>query len=419
MDPVQTPPRIADTQSVVSNPNAINAVTYPPHLSAVLDETEAGAARAEIVRWPGYQTTPLTALPALAARSGVASVYYKDEGGRFGLGSFKALGGAYAVLRVIQKHLRSLGIEASTQSLISGDFRKETTDVTVTCATDGNHGRSVAWGAKTFGCRCVIYVHQTVSQGRVDAVAHYGAEVIRHPGNYDDTVHRAAEDAAKNAWTVVSDTSYEGYVDIPRDVMHGYTLMCAEALDQWPEVLPPTHVVVPGGVGGVAAAVCAAAWWRYGEHRPRMIVVEPTRAACLLESAATGKRALLTGDIETVMAGLSCGEPSVLAWELLNVGADSFIAVSDDEAIAAMRRLASGGNSDGERDGDRDPGLVSGESAASVEAVLARAADDASIRDALALDAGSRVLMFGTEGDTDPELYTQLVGRSADMVRSA
>lgn len=403
--------RLADTTRHVFNPAVMVDAPWPDALDTVLSRAEAAAARGEISAWPGYAPTPLVALPGLAARCGVASIHYKDEGGRFGLGSFKALGGAYAVLQVVRRHLSERGIPHDTASILAGTHRRETADLTVTCATDGNHGRSVAWGAKLFGCRCVIYVHQTVSQGRVDAVARYGAEVIRHEGNYDETVHRAAVDAAASGAIVVSDTSYDGYVTIPRDVMHGYTFMAEEALDALATAGAPTHLVVPGGVGGVAAAVCAAGWWRYGAERPATVVVEPTRAACLLESAASGERALLHGDIETVMAGLSCGEPSLLAWQLLSAGAEHFVAVSDEEAVAAMRTLADGI--------DGDTPIVSGESAASVVAALELAVGDDALRTALGLDGASRVLLFGTEGDTDPELYRELVGRTADEVRGA
>lgn len=412
---MQQQERLAESRPLVPNPARSQASVYPPALEAVLDAGSSTEARNEIGAWPGYQPTPLLALPGLAKAIGMRSLHYKDEAGRFGLGSFKALGGAYAVLRHLREQLKPAhpggDLDVSTRSILDGKHRAATQALTVCCATDGNHGRSVAWGAQLFGCRCVIYVHQTVSEGRVDAVKAYGAEVIRHEGNYDETVQRAADDAAANGWTVVSDTSYEGYLDIPRDVMHGYTVMAQEALEQWPEAEPPSHVLVPGGVGGVAAAVCAAHWWRYGDRRPRFIVVEPSRAACLLESAANGKRTLLHGDIETVMAGLSCGEPSVLAWEVLNQGTDAFVAVTDEQAIAAMRLLA--------RPEQGDVPLVSGESAASVIAALIRLYENPEMAEAVGLDAQSSVLVYGTEGDTDPELYAELVGLSAREVREA
>ena len=229
---------------------------YPDTLKPILSLAAHAEAMAEIVDWPGYAPTPLVSLAGLARAAGVAAIHYKHEAGRFGLGSFKALGGAYAVLRLLKKEiLRRCGQHASSRELLDGKFKDLVADITVTCATDGNHGRSVAWGAQIFGCPCVIYIHATVSEGRRAAIAGYGAEVVRTAGNYDDAV-RAADVAAKeHGWFVVSDTSYPGYTDVPRDVMQGYSVMVEEALRQWPEALPPTHVFVQGGVGGLAAAV--------------------------------------------------------------------------------------------------------------------------------------------------------------------
>jgi len=195
-----------------------------------LDLAGRAEALAGITAWPGYAPTPLVTLPCLAAAAGLAAVAVKDESGRFGLGSFKALGGAYAVARHLARSLAARGIAATASDLASGRLAEMTRTLTVTCATDGNHGRSVAWGAARFHARAVIYIHETVSEGRADAIARFGAEVRRVPGTYDDAVRRAAEDAARDGWTVVSDTSYPGYTEIPRDVMDGYRVMAAEAL---------------------------------------------------------------------------------------------------------------------------------------------------------------------------------------------
>ena len=210
------------------NPKARSDAPYGARQHAVLNRAAFEQAKREIASWPGYAPTPLVGLPGLARAIGIGSLSYKDESGRFGLGSFKALGGAYAVLRQLQVRLG----DVSSAELRAGQHRARTASITVACATDGNHGRSVAWGARLFGCRCVIYIHETVSQGRADAIARYGAEVRRVPGNYDDAVRQAARDAAANGWIVVSDTSYPGYTDIPRDVMQGYTVMADEALAQ-------------------------------------------------------------------------------------------------------------------------------------------------------------------------------------------
>jgi diaminopropionate ammonia-lyase len=362
---------------------------YRPRATAVMDEAGFRRAREAITAWPGYAPTPLTALPGLAEALGVGAIHYKDEGGRFGLKSFKALGGAYAVERQVTLHGPA---------------------ITVTCATDGNHGRSVAWGARRAGCGCVIYVHEHVSPGRQRAIEAFGAEVRRVRGTYDDSVRQAAADAAREGWIVVSDTSYPGYMAIPKDVMQGYALMAEEALDGLLPADAPTHVFVQGGVGGMAAAVCFRAWARLGARRPRLVVVEPELAACLLASAEAGQPTTITVERETVMAGLSCGEPSLLAWGILDEGVDAFMAVPDHAAENVMRLLADGTAG--------DPPIVAGESAVAGLAGAIAATQVPRFRDALGLGPASRVLVFGTEGDTDPELYDRIVGRPAEPVRS-
>ncbi|MDB5414357.1 MAG: diaminopropionate ammonia-lyase [Rubritepida sp.] len=349
-------------------------------------------ARAEITSWPGYAPTPLPAL----AMPGLASVHYKDEGGRFGLGSFKALGGAYAVARVLAAELARRGVanNADGAALESGQFTEATREITVTCATDGNHGRSVAWGAERFGARCVIFVHEHVSQNRRDAIARYGAEIREVAGNYDDSVRAAQETAEAQGWFVISDTSYPGYTEPPRDVMQGYRLMAAEALAALP--LPPTHVFVPGGVGGVAAAVAVQLRSMCGTG-PRLIIAEPDQAPCLTESFAAGRLTTVTGALDTIMAGLACGEPSLLAWQELERSAFACMAVPDAAVPAAMRYLAA-------------QGIEAGESAVAGLIALECALADASARDALGLGPDSRALIFGTEGATDPELYRRLIG---------
>ena len=358
----------------------------------VLNAAGFRRAKAEITSWPGYAPTPLRALPEAAGRAGVAAVHIKDEAERFGLGSFKALGGAYAVLGVVLSELARTGAapDATPASLEAGRHPHR---VTVCCATDGNHGRSVAWGARRFGARCVIFLHATVSPGRADAIAAYGAEIRRVPGTYDDAVRAAAAAAEGEGWIVVSDTSYPGYTEIPREVMQGYRLMMDEALDQAPA--PPTHVFVQAGVGGLAAAVSVQGRARQ-EPPPRLVVVEPEQAACLLASAEAGRETAVGGALDTVMACLACGEPSLLAWQELDRAASAFMAVPDAAAVAAMRWLAA-------------RAVVSGESGAAGLAGLFQAAADPVAREALGLDAGSRVLLFSTEGATDPALYAELV----------
>jgi diaminopropionate ammonia-lyase len=364
--------------------------------TVVLPEGGYRRAKAEITSWQGYAPTPLRDLAAIAAAAHLGAVRIKDEGGRFGLGSFKALGGAYAVAQLLAGELARRGVAAHATSadLASGRFAAATGEITVTCATDGNHGRSVAWGAQRFGCRCVIFVHETVSQGRVDAIAAYGAEVRRVPGTYDDAVRACAEVAAANGWFVVSDTSWEGYTTVPVDVMQGYRLMADEAADQWPGPAP-THVFVQGGVGGVAAAVSVQMRARY-QPPPMLVVAEPDKAACLLASAELGAPTAVPGDLDTLMAGLACGEPSLLAWQELGRAAAAFMAVPDEAAVECMRLLAR-------------HGMVAGESGVAGLAALLLAAADPAAREALGLTAESRVLLFSTEGATDPDLYRRLV----------
>jgi diaminopropionate ammonia-lyase len=376
---------------------------------AILSVDAFRLAAGVIGAWPGYQLTPLRSLRGIAAASGVKSVFYKDESTRFGLGSFKALGGAYAVFRLLARLVgERTGLAATSDDIVSGLYADIISAITVTCATDGNHGRSVAWGARMFGCRCVIYIHETVSTGRAEIIAGFGAEIRRVPGNYDDAVRRASADAAREGWHVVSDTSYEGYVDIPRDVMQGYSVMVDEAIRQLPPGSEPTHVFVQGGVGGLAAAVCAHLWQTLGAKRPKFIVVEPDRADCLHRSAVAGQPVAVGGTLDTMMAGLACGEVSVLAWHILDVGADAFVTIDDAAAVDVMRRLAAGN--------DLDAPIVAGESGVAGLAgfLCCRASPDISA--SLELSRDSVVLVFGTEGATDPEIYARIVGRPVEEI---
>lgn len=395
------------TVECLANPKANRMTPYGARRSEILGADALALAQRELSQWQGYAITPLHSLPALAQAMGVASVHYKDEGSRFGLGSFKALGGAYAVARLLCRELGAqLGRTLTTQDLLTPELRALCGGITVTCATDGNHGRSVAWGAQLFGCQCVIYIHATVSEGRKEAIAQYGAQVVRTAGNYDDAVRQADLDAKQYGRFVISDTSYPGYMEVPRDVMQGYQLMVEEAAQQLPE--RPTHIFVQAGVGGLAAAVCGYFWERDAGDRPIYVVVEPDKADCLTQSAKAGQLTAVTGDIDTLMAGLACGEVSHLAWEILEKGTDAFCVIPDDAAVAAMRLLAHPlGN---------DPVIVAGESAvAGVAAAIAASQSDAA-RQTLGLNADSRILFFGSEAATDPALYEQLVGESAEAV---
>jgi len=393
----------------ICNPAAVPAnEPYGARRAQVLNQAGFDVALGEVASWPGYARTPMERLDGLARALGIGAIHYKDERGRFGLKSFKALGGAYAVGNVLRKRVAAATSRTNVTSkqLRSGEFANIVRTVTVTCATDGNHGRSVAWGAHLFGCRCVIFVHEKVSQGRRDAIAKYGAEVRVVEGNYDGAVRHAAATARANGWTVVSDTSYPGYRDIPLDVMHGYGVMAAEIEQQLAD--PPTHVFAQAGVGALAAAICAHFWLHWGTRRPFFVVVEPMRADCVYQSLAAGKPVVVGGSLDTVMAGLGCGEVSELAWEILHDGANAAVAVDDAYALDAVRALA--------RPAAGDAPIVAGETGGSGLAALLAARDYPEIGRTLALDGNSRALLLGSEGDTDPHIYREVVGRTAEEV---
>jgi len=356
----------------------------------------------EITSWNNYKPTPLHSFDDIAQETGVSSVFYKDENTRFNLKSFKALGGAYAVANLLIKKLKDEGIKANSSDLILGTYKDYTSKLTVCCATDGNHGRSVAWGAQQFGCNCEIYIHQNVSPGREKAIAKYGALVNRIDGNYDESVRIAAEVAELNGYTVVSDTSYEGYTDIPKDVMQGYTVMVDEAMKQMN--VTPTHVFLQGGVGGFPSAVVSFLQESL-DCPPIFVVVEPVNADCLFQSAVNGEPTPIHGDLDTIMAGLACGEVSVLAWSILESHVTHFMSITDESVPKAMQLLA-----------NRKTPIVAGESAITGLAGYLIACNDSDLKSKLMINENSKVLFFGTEGDTDEEMYEQLVGRSSEQV---
>ena len=389
------------------NPNALRGQPRPTRVDSALDDQTCSRARASITSWSNYAPTPLHPLPALAHEIGIGQLLYKDEATRFGLGSFKALGGAYGVLHCVAQEI---SVRSSTptdiDALMTGQLSEAAAEITVVTATDGNHGRSVAWGAGNVGCKCVIYMHAEVSPGRQSAVEAFGAEVVRVPGDYGESARQAAQDAAENDWLLVSDTAWSGYTEIPRAIMAGYTVMSSEAMDQLPPATTPTHVFVQGGCGGLAGAVCTDLWHRYESRRPRFIVVEPVPADCLFQSAVAGAMVNISVTRESVMGGLSCGEVSLLGWDILESGADHFLTIEDDAVGPLMKQLAQG-------TGD-DPRIVAGEAAVAGLAGCIAARADADLCQTLALNEQSTVLVFGTEGATDPTVYRQLVGSAAD-----
>ena len=242
------------------NAKADAKLAYGTKRQEMLSVSKGKHALDTISSWPKYQVTDLHELKAMAEQANVGQIYYKDESKRFDLKSFKALGGAYAVTRFLQQHLEELNGEQPTMAqLLSGQYKEQLKDVVVSCATDGNHGRSVAWGSQMFGCQCIIYIHRDVSAGRQTAMEAYAAKVIRITGNYDESVRQAAVDAELHGRVIISDTSYEGYTEVPANVALGYTVMLSETVEQLNGVIP-THVFIQAGVGGLAAAVCGYFW---------------------------------------------------------------------------------------------------------------------------------------------------------------
>ncbi len=327
---------------------------------------------------PGYAPTPLLSLPRLARELGIASLLVKDESHRFGLQAFKALGASYAMHRWIESHPGA------------------SPDLAFCAATDGNHGRAVAWTARRLGRRAVIYMPADSAAARVQAVRSEGAEVVLVEGTFDDCVRRCASDAESGGMQAVSDTAYPGYTDIPRWIMLGYQTIFREVEEA---AARPHVVVLQAGVGGFAAA--GAAWYasRRGRLRPRLVCVEPVEAACCLESAEAGSRRPASGSQRTIMAGLSCGEVSPEAWPVLRDSIDLFLAIGDGYAEEAMRLYAR-------------EGIVSGESGAAGLGALLALAGEPSLREAaaaLALCRETSVLVVNTEGDTDPAGYRRVV----------
>lgn len=378
-----------------------SAAPKPGHAAhEVLSKTDFSRAWDEITSWQGYEATPLVSLGGLANEIKVSRIDYKHEGPRFGLGSFKALGGSYAALRVLQRELSErLGREISLRDIRNGVHAEACAEITLVSATDGNHGRSLAWGCQRFGAPCRIYIHAEVSEGRAVAMRNLGAEVIRIEGDYDASVALARQEAEENGWFVVSDTSWPGYSEPPRDVMAGYGVMTDEANQALEKA--PTHVFLQGGVGGLAASVAANLRQFWGAEAPRVVVVEPELAACLYESARAHKATTVHIEEETIMAGLSCGEPSEMAWEILEEEAADFLTIPDSIVAPTVRMLAQGATGDTK--------IEAGESAVAGLAALIAARQDPELSSALALDSASRVLLIGSEGVTDPDIFKSIM----------
>ena len=334
-----------------------------------------------------YFETPLRSLDVLAENFGVGGIYVKDESYRFGLNAFKALGGSYAIGKLIEKE-KNIG--------------------TVITATDGNHGRGVAWSAKKFGLKSVVYMPKGTARERLDNILKLGADASILDMNYDDAVKKAKTDADKNGWTLVQDTAFEGYEEIPQYIMQGYTTMALEADEQMGNI-PPTHIFLQAGVGSMAAAVTAYFSDKYKYTKPVITIVEPNKADCfyLTASANDGEIHPYKGEMNTMMAGLACGEPCTLAWKILKEKAEYFVSIDDSKAALGMNMLA-------------DNGIVSGESGAPAFGFFCSLMTDEAMRGLRAeikIDKNSRILFFSTEGATDRENFEKITGRKAEDIR--
>jgi len=374
-----------------------------------LSAQKAESIRAFHKTFPQYSVTPLAHLPEMAGIMGLDDLFVKDESKRFGLNAFKVLGGSYAIGCILAEKLGKSIEEVSYASLTSPEAKQQLGDMTFITATDGNHGRGVAWTATQFGMKSVVYMPAGSAQERLDNIRAAGADASITEYNYDDAVRLANKHAQENGWTLVQDTSWDGYESIPAHIMQGYCTMALEAHEQMlQQGKKPTHIFLQCGVGSMAAAVAGLFASLYGEERPVITIVEPNAADCMFRTAeaADGQLHSVSGRMETIMAGLACGEPCSLAWEVLSACSDFFLSCPDYAAATGMRML---GNPWG-----KDDRVISGESGASAFGCVAEIMTDpalADIRKALRLDENACVLFFSTEGATDTENYRNVVWR--------
>ena len=359
--------------------------------------------------FPQYSVTPLANLSGMAERLGLGGLYVKDESYRFGLNAFKVLGGSFAMARYIAEEMGRDVSEMTYDYLTSEQFQDDFGQATFFTATDGNHGRGVAWAANKLHQRAVVHMPKGSTQTRFDNIAKEGAQVTIEEVNYDDCVRMAAAEAAETEHgVVVQDTAWDGYEKIPSWIMQGYGTMAAEAAEQLRalEVNRPTHVFVQAGVGSLASAMVGYFANLFPTCPPKFVIMEAAAADCLYQGAkaADGDPRIVGGDLQTIMAGLACGEPNTIGWDILRNHADAFLSCPDWVAAKGMRMLAAPVKG--------DPSVTSGESGAVGMGVISTIMSDpayAELRDELGLDKSSRVLLFSTEGDTDPDRYKQIV----------
>ena len=330
-----------------------------------------------ISKWDSYSPTPLLLLNKLSKELNLNKIYYKDESKRFDLKSFKALGGAYAVEKVT----------------------KGNKDITVSTATAGNHGRSVAWGAKRLGLKCKIFISEYVSDARGKAMEDLGANVVKVKGNYEKSLIECIKQSTDNNWQIVQDVAWKDYMLVPTLTMAGYSVMMKEIVDQInnEEI---THMFLQAGVGGMAGAMVAGSA-RYLKNIPKMIVVEPDSAACVMESIKTGKIEKINIERESIMGGMSCGEPSLVPWKIIKKSVNNCISLPDDDIGKAMKLFANASFSDDK--------IIAGENSAPGVISLIASCNDENIKNKINLNSSSNVLLIGCEGDTDQEIYQKLL----------
>lgn len=361
---------------------------------------------------PNYKPTPLVELNNLANHYGVKKIWVKDESKRFGLNAFKVLGGSYAIGKYLSNKLHKDISELPYNVLVSDAVKKELGDVTFVTATDGNHGRGVAWMANRLNQKSVVYMPKGSAQMRFDAIKNEGADVTITDMNYDDAVRLANKKAEECGWVMVQDTAWDGYEDIPLWIMQGYSTIINEVVDQLKATdEKPTHVFLQAGVGSFAGAIQGYLAQLYGEDRPITIICEPHGANCIYKSmlANDGNPHSVGGDLTTIMAGLACGEPNTISWKILRDNADFSVSCDDSISARGMRVLSSPLKD--------DKRVISGESGAvglGLFTILIDKPDECKeLLEKLKIDENSKILCISTEGDTDVVGYENVVWNGA------
>ena len=358
--------------------------------------------------FPDYQLTPLHTLHNLANRINVDKIWVKDESFRFGLNAFKVLGGSYAIGFYLSSKVGVEIKDLSFKLLKSHEYKEKIGTITFVTATDGNHGRGVAWSARKLDQKAVVFMPKGTSKFRVNNIKKENAEVIVTNKYYDETVKMAAKFAAENNGVLIQDTAWEGYIEIPTWIMQGYSTLIDEVLEQLKTQgnMMPTHVFLQAGVGSLAAAIQGYLTGKFGYETPLTVIIEPHNAACLYKSAIKGDRNphSVEGPLSTIMAGLACGKPNFIAWNVLRDYSDFFISCSDAIAAKGMRILGNPLSN--------DPKIISGESGAVGLGLLVEILENdvySDLKEQMNLSKESRILVFSTEGDTDPDHYRKVV----------